>query len=107
MDTFHLASLETECWRKANLLEEGEEEEQHLALSLVSTLHVILQRPSAKSMRHGSIIARLVAYGGSTKIKWESKDLDYKVTGKAYQPSMQRWKDSYGRCPVYESYSTP
>ena len=48
LDTLQLASLEAECWRKANLLEEGEEEEQHLAPSLVSTLPVDPQRPTCQ-----------------------------------------------------------
>ena len=48
LDTLQLASLEAECWRKANLLEEGEEEEQHLAPSLVSPLPVDPQRPTCQ-----------------------------------------------------------
>ena len=62
-----------------------------------------------KSMHHGLIMSRSVVQGGSTTIKWESRDLYFKGAGKAYQPSTLSWKDSYGygQCHVYERYFAP
>ena len=51
-----------------------------------------------KSIHHGSIMAR---------IKWESLDLDDKDVERTYQPSMPRWKDSFGRSLAYESSIVP
>ena len=46
VDTLQLASIEAECWRKANLLEDSEEEEIQTALSTISTLPADPQRPT-------------------------------------------------------------
>ncbi|XP_018436376.1 uncharacterized protein LOC108808772 [Raphanus sativus] len=95
-DTLQLASIEAECWRKANLPEDEEEDELQSAPSRVSTLPVNPQCPTCQIDASWVDNGTVSGLGGSTRIKWELKDLVYKDAGRAYQLSMQRWKDSYG-----------
>ena len=48
MDTLQLASIEAECWRKANLLEDSEEEKTETAPSTISTLLADPQLPTCQ-----------------------------------------------------------
>ncbi|XP_048599985.1 uncharacterized protein LOC125580065 [Brassica napus] len=48
VDTLQLASIEAECWRKANLLEDSEEEETQTAPSTISTLLADPQLPTCQ-----------------------------------------------------------
>ncbi|XP_013633135.1 PREDICTED: uncharacterized protein LOC106338784 [Brassica oleracea var. oleracea] len=107
VDTLQLASVETECWRKANLSEDEVEEETRSAPSVTLTLHVAPQRPTCQ------IDASLIDDGTVSGLGWFFKDpmgverFGLQGCRKSLSALMQRWKDSYGRCLVYESYIAP
>lgn len=67
-DTLQLASIEAECWRKANLPEDGEEDELQPAPSRVSTLPVNPQCPTCQ------IDASWVDNGTVSGLGWFYKD---------------------------------
>ncbi|XP_018463519.1 uncharacterized protein LOC108834691 [Raphanus sativus] len=68
VDTLRLASIEAECWRAANLPQEGEEEEAQSAHLLSSHIHVDLQRPTCQ------VDASWIDNGTVSGLGWFYKD---------------------------------
>ncbi|KAL0857500.1 hypothetical protein Bca101_062654 [Brassica carinata] len=68
MDTLQLASVEADCWRRSNLSEDEEEEENQSALPIISTPPGNPQRPTCQ------IDASWVDTGLVSGLGWSYKD---------------------------------
>ena len=116
MDTLQLASIEAECWRKANLLEDSEEEKTETAPSTISTLLADPQLPTCQ------IDASWIENDTVSGLGWFYKDqmgverFGLQRCQKSISPLyaemegliwVLRWKDSYGQCHVCKTYFAP
>ncbi|KAF8095656.1 hypothetical protein N665_0327s0012 [Sinapis alba] len=90
MDALQLAVVEAECWRQANLAEDEEEEEIPPAPPLnLTPLYTPNVRP-AKSMLHGSMMARISWIPRTRNLCADSLAKEARLSGRTSNVSGQR-----------------